>query len=681
MSLRSVGMLYLLVGLSLFFYSPELKAYNPDSILVYKKLLQTQQAENQTKLSFDYCIRLADQYIFLYPDSSSYYARQALHKASLISDQLLEGIAYLHLSNSKFKEHRYEESLEHAVEARNLLQQGGSMSDRLMASFRTAEGLEFTDCSGEAMQIYQECYEQAEEQKLPLVLSQLDLKFGNLRQVGKEFMEASIYYKKAADRLDRSKKQESQMHFMALQEYYDLILKKQEYFSPVLINDVCQEIQKDLRYLSKSIPDIVLLADFKDLKIRCAFYNNDKSEIQKLTIPDLNSLKMTSSNQSKIQSRIIAYSQIALQQRDFQKAQKFANESWKIASVSSNYPLKISARNCQKEVAIARKRFPLAMELMGEVSRLEKDLFKEERINNIQMMESELERKEREKEILLLQKDRKNLNLRNRNYSILAITSLAFLSLLLISYIQISLKNRMISNQKQELENTNRTKDRILAILGHDLRKPAFGFRGLSKKINYLLNKEDYSTLQALGSSIESDALSLLKVTDNLINWVKIQKKIVPYFPQAFDVHSLFEEAEIVFQKEAQKKKILIVNKLDKDIIVKADFNSISTVVRNLVDNAIKFSSKGGKIELDAVDDGHEVIISVRDYGIGMNENELKKIFQLQQEKSQRGTIGERGFGLGLHLCSELLEINKGLIEVESKEGEGSVFRLRLPVS
>jgi len=586
----------------------------------------------------------------------------------------LVGIGLLHLSTNKFTEQDYTSALEIALEARNLLERGGSASDLLMANFQVAQGHEFSDCSEEAMIAYKKCYAIAEEKGFPLILSQLDLKFGNLKQVSGELLPASEYYKKAADRLERTSGEQVKSHFWALQEYYDLIIKHQEYFSPNLIQEICNKINTDLQFLEESLPDIVLLADFKDLRIQCAFFKDD-SQLQNLSIPTLSELKRTSTNDAKIQARIIAYAIIALKKNDLKTAQAFADESWKIASNLSNLPIKIRARNIQKEVAIVRKRFPLALELLSEVNALEKDFFNEERINHIQAMESEFGRTEQEKEILLLQKDRDNLNLRNRNYSVLAITSLASLSLRLISYVQISIKNRMISNQKKELEESNSIKDRILAILGHDLRKPAFGFRGLSKNHLFI----DYGTLQALGKSIETDALSLLKVTDNLINWAKIQKKVVPYFPQFFDVNSLFEEAEIVFQKEAEKKKIQFKNKLSEDIIVKADYNSITTIVRNLVDNAVKFSPKNSTIELDSYDTDDEVVISIKDYGTGISEQELKTIFQLQKEKSQRGTIGERGFGLGLHLCNELIEINKGRIEVESKVGEGSTFRLHFP--
>ena len=98
----------------------------------------------------------------------------------------------------------------------------------------------------------------------------------------------------------------------------------------------------------------------------------------------------------------------------------------------------------------------------------------------------------------------------------------------------------MLSNQ--QLEQLNRTKDRIFSIIGHDLRKPAIAFRGITQKVNYLLKKKDYETLERLGNEIEKDALSLNQLTDNLLSWALTQKDVMPYNPKAIEVAPLVEE-------------------------------------------------------------------------------------------------------------------------------------------
>ena len=297
---------------------------------------------------------------------------------------------------------------------------------------------------------------------------------------------------------------------------------------------------------------------------------------------------------------------------------------------------------------------------------------------------------EKEKEILALQKQKdeeillaKNQQTKNVAFGIgaLALLTLGFFWNARRKNKTIATQNYAISQQNKQLEQLNTTKDRIFAIIGHDLRKPAIAFRGITKKVNYLLKKEDYQTLNVLGEEIERDALALNKLTDNLLNWALIQRDVLPHDPKEVHLAPIVEEINTIFTGVAKDKNIELNCDIPDDMQVYADTNALRTVVRNLLDNALKYTPSGGSVTIDAIEENGETKISVSDNGVGMSANKVKDIFLLKKEKSEAGTAGEKGTGLGMHLVNELVNLNKGRIQVMSHLNEGTTFELLLPKS
>ncbi len=240
-------------------------------------------------------------------------------------------------------------------------------------------------------------------------------------------------------------------------------------------------------------------------------------------------------------------------------------------------------------------------------------------------------------------------------------------------------KNRQISEQKTALERSNHTKDRLFAILGHDLRKPANAFQGIARKVNYLLKKEDYDRVQQLGDSIETNALGLTSLTDNLLKWALTQKDAISITPESLDVNQLIRETKIVLGRLAEAKEITIISEVAEGTKILADNNSMLTIIRNLLDNAIKYTSEGGIITLSTKESETGIDLFVKDNGVGMSQDKTKTIFLLQDGKSTQGTKGEKGTGLGLHLVKELVDLNKGNISVVSQLEKGTTFIIQLP--
>jgi signal transduction histidine kinase len=256
---------------------------------------------------------------------------------------------------------------------------------------------------------------------------------------------------------------------------------------------------------------------------------------------------------------------------------------------------------------------------------------------------------------------------------LLALVSFAF-------FANLRRQQARIRAQNEALTNLNATKDRIFAIIGHDMRKPALAFRGMTQKINYLLQKQDYARLTALGNQLEESAYSLNTVTDNLLNWALLQKNIVGYQPQSVVLQQVAEELQSIFATAARNKNIRLSILPDEGPQqVFADPLALRTILRNLIDNAIKYTPEGGVVNVTATSDGEWVNIGVQDSGIGIPEAEQKNLFMLRNDKSREGTAGEKGTGLGLHLAHELAKINKGALALNTRIAQGTSFELRLP--
>lgn len=235
---------------------------------------------------------------------------------------------------------------------------------------------------------------------------------------------------------------------------------------------------------------------------------------------------------------------------------------------------------------------------------------------------------------------------------------------------------------QDQLSEQNYVKDRIFGVLGHDLRKPAISFQGIAKKVNYLLEKKDYKRLLGLGKNIEENAVSLVKLTDNLLQWALAQRNVVPYQPMYIDLSELIDEVVLSLNMLIMDKGVKVENRINFGHSAYADMNALKTIVRNLLDNAVKYSVEGDSIVFESKlnSDGNSLVLSIRDEGTGIPFDKMDGLFKIQRGKSEVGTSGEKGTGLGLHLVHELVQLNKGNIYVESAVQEGTTFYIELPI-
>lgn len=232
-----------------------------------------------------------------------------------------------------------------------------------------------------------------------------------------------------------------------------------------------------------------------------------------------------------------------------------------------------------------------------------------------------------------------------------------------------------IQQKNKQLGKLNRVKDKFFSIISHDLKAPFQSLSGVLElmSMNALSDKEIKSLFKDL--KIKFDGTNDL--LENLLNWAKMQMKETSYEPNTLKLQEAINNELQVIQG-FKAKNIELENKVDSLNKVYADINMLRLVVRNLVNNAIKFTNQKGKIEILSEDMGDFVCISVKDNGVGISKENLSKIFNTEKTFTTPGTELEKGTGLGLSLCKEFVEMNGGKIWVESKEGNGSTFKFTL---
>ena len=168
---------------------------------------------------------------------------------------------------------------------------------------------------------------------------------------------------------------------------------------------------------------------------------------------------------------------------------------------------------------------------------------------------------------------------------------------------------------------------------------------------------------------------------DNLLNWALTQRDVLPYHPKPVNIQEATEEIFTLFEQIANEKGIRLQLNIEEAIHAYSDPNAITTIIRNLVDNAIKYTPEGGKIVVNSSIEGNKVAIIVKDTGQGITAEKLATIFELQQNKSTKGTAGESGAGLGLSLVKDLVDLNKGTINIQSQPQQGTTFEIYLPAA
>ncbi len=235
--------------------------------------------------------------------------------------------------------------------------------------------------------------------------------------------------------------------------------------------------------------------------------------------------------------------------------------------------------------------------------------------------------------------------------------------------------------QKRNLKELNATKDKFFSIIAHDLKSPLNHLLGLSEILQKELESDRTNDVIMLANLINESAKSGRLLLENLLEWSRSQTGSMNFNPEILNLEKLTNEAIELNENNANQKNISIKSNIKSGAIAYADGNMIKTILRNLISNSIKFTMKGGEIILKARKAKNVVTYSVKDNGIGIKSDDIKKLFRIDINQNTIGQSKEKGTGLGLILCDEFIQINGGTIWVESIFEKGSTFKFSLPAS
>jgi signal transduction histidine kinase len=250
---------------------------------------------------------------------------------------------------------------------------------------------------------------------------------------------------------------------------------------------------------------------------------------------------------------------------------------------------------------------------------------------------------------------------------------------------EITAHKEEIEEKNTILEENNATKDKFLTIISHDLISPFNTLIGFSNLlVESFESKEGIQEQKKYVEYIHQNINRIYRLVENLLLWARSQKNALEYNRSDENLFLVTREIMDVLQPSAEKKSITLHNKINKETSIRADRNMLSTILRNLISNAIKFTPEGGKVTLSArpvKEDNREsyIRISVKDTGRGMSPEMKDKLFCLSKSISTKGTANEEGTGLGLILCKEFIDKHQGSISIESELGKGSNFVVTLP--
>ena len=246
----------------------------------------------------------------------------------------------------------------------------------------------------------------------------------------------------------------------------------------------------------------------------------------------------------------------------------------------------------------------------------------------------------------------------------------------------ISEQNRteqILRENEKNLKALNEAKDQFFSLIGHDLRSPFNAIIAYADLLRNPVEQFSRDEVADIAGDLYRTGQETYKLLNNLLEWAGTQTGKIVCEPVVIQVKRVVEKALSLLKENALKKNIIVSEDIPERLRIYVDKRMFSTVLRNLFDNAIKFTDSKGKISIEAYEKNKDTEIIVSDTGKGMTTDTLDKLFKLNADVRSKGTNGEVGSGLGLLLCKEFVEMNEGQIHVSSKPGRGTKFTLIFP--
>lgn len=412
-------------------------------------------------------------------------------------------------------------------------------------------------------------------------------------------------------------------------------------------------------------------------------------------------IKTKINNQKGIVSTLTNLGNLHSALKDYRKADDYFNQSLILADSLNLISDKMEIYKSFSDMYLKMSDFQNAYLYLDKFYKLKNTVVDEKTKVQINDLKSKYESAQKEHEIESLKAEKLiqeiNLNKSNNQINFLLIISILSVGIVVVVFLQYKSQNRLnkLLNEKneelyklndvlrqseQKLLSLNASKDKFFSIVSHDLRNPFNVLLGFTELLALKSKSLDEIKIQKYNDAVYKSSRQLFNLLDNLLKWSQSQLKTIEIVPKVHSLQAIISENTELLKFNSDEKQLSIISLIHNEIYVYADRNLISTIVRNLLINAIKFSYPGNKILIKAKETNKYVSVSIEDYGIGISENDLQNLFRIDQRLSIEGTLQEKGTGLGLILCKEFVELSGGEMSVSSNPGKGSIFTFTIPV-
>ncbi|HAF28680.1 MAG TPA: hypothetical protein DCG75_06490 [Bacteroidales bacterium] len=390
-------------------------------------------------------------------------------------------------------------------------------------------------------------------------------------------------------------------------------------------------------------------------------------------------------NKSGIATSLLNIGEIHSMLNNYIEALRYFQNSIEMSEAINDLHTLESNYKCLYDMYKRKINFQKALYYYELFTELRNNRLSQESRKEIAELEIQYETNKKQKEIELLNKQNQLGKLIILIFSIAIVT---FVFLLVLLYRQgqakknalklLSEKNVEITEQTEVLNKLNTTKDKFFSIISHDLKGAIGGFLGQTEFLAEDFKNLPPEDMHDLIIKMNQSSKQLYSLLENLLEWSRSQTGSIRIIPEKFSLKKLVDNIIPLFQELMNDKKIKVLIKINPEIKVFADMNMVSTVFRNMITNAIKFSYPDSTFTITAMLVNKLVEIEIADQGIGISEKDQQKIFNIDQSFSNPGTNREKGSGLGLIICKEFIEMNQGKIWIESEPGKGSSFKFTL---
>ncbi len=389
-----------------------------------------------------------------------------------------------------------------------------------------------------------------------------------------------------------------------------------------------------------------------------------------------------------------------LKTNDYNKALLFIEKGLKVSEEIGGKSLIKDCYYSLSDLYYKQNNYRKALEYYKLYSAIKDSIYNKEFRDKITEMAVRYAARDKENEIDLLKKEKeiRDIELKRQKSIRNLLIALSFLVLILVlitynRYLNKKKESEVLEEKRNQLEVINKeiieyetnlkelvaAKDKFFSIISHEFNNSLTSIAGASDMLRDNINEMDTDKKMFYINMIDRASKKQRELVENLMQWSMSQTGMIIYKPGFFYLKEITASVINLLEINAKKKNINVVSEINESAVAYADKDMIETVLRNLISNAIKFTYKGGEVKITCEDKGDYMIVAVIDSGVGIDEENKMKLFNSDIRFTTLGTAQEKGTGLGLKICKDYVEKNKGKIWVESRFGKGSIFKFTLP--